>query len=258
MQNEGLHPWVIVTCKGRLEFLRRTAPGLLEQDVNYCLVDYDCPERSGEWLLDVARGRSGAGQVRVVNHAPAPKFHKTHAQNIGAREAIRLGATHLLFSDADTIHFAGSIKAALALVSPGTFVIAGRDADDRSIRSLTGFIALLSRDFIETGGYDEEFVGWGAEDLELRLRMHLQYGMAFRELDHGYLEPIQHSDALRTEFMEHTDHLVSYMRNWAILNLKLQRWMGVPSVKLGQLASRLLMSLPSSGMPRTNGGARTA
>jgi hypothetical protein len=231
-----------VTCKARLEFLRLTAPGLLEQGVNYCLVDYDCPQQSGDWLQGFAKKASIPGEVLVVNYRPAPRFHKTHALNMGARAAIEHGATHLIFTDADTIHSSGSIEATLGLLEPSEFVIAGRCVEDRTIPSLTGFLAVSSHDFGMAQGYDENFCGWGAEDLELRLRLHLEHRLVFRELPRQYLSAISHSDALRVAFQDGLDMDTSHQRNLKILRAKTMQWTGCELLDLAPPAARLLCS----------------
>jgi hypothetical protein len=244
MASTVLGLWVVVTCKGRLEFLKLTAPGLLEQGVNFCLVDYDCPEGSGDWLLAFAAEHQYRGDVKVARHLPAPRFHKPHAQNLGAREAMRHGATHLMFLDADTVHAPGSIEATIGLLAEPGFVIAGRDAEDRSIRSLTGLIALSVEDYVKAGGYDEAFTGWGGEDLELRLRLHLQFGLAFRELPHRYVTAIPHSDLLRTEFYENQDLEDSSLESLRTLQQKVLQWTGLRLGELVPPASRLLYTQP--------------
>jgi hypothetical protein len=249
------HLWAIVTCKARLEFLQVTAPRLLKQGVNYCLVDYDCSQHSGEWLSDFAAVACSPGRVAVVRHSPAPRFHKTHALNLGAAEAIRNGATHLMFSDADTIHAPGSADAALALIEQQSFVIAGRDDSDQPIRSLTGFILLSTQDFVAAGGYDASMIGWGAEDIEFRLRLHLRQGLRFRELQHRYLQPMAHSDALRTEFQDEKDLDASNERNIAVVERKVQQWTGLRLQELSPLAWRLLFG---EGPPRSRGSAELA
>src|SRR3954468_24745663 len=96
--------WVTVPCKGRLAFVERTPPSVLDDpDLGYCLVDFDCPDGCGDWLArrfagEVARGRALALRVRDRTH-----FHKAAAHNLGARRAIAAGARHVILLDADTI-----------------------------------------------------------------------------------------------------------------------------------------------------------
>lgn len=41
----------VTTCRGRLAHLRRSLPTFVAQpDAEVVVVDYDCPERSGEWV----------------------------------------------------------------------------------------------------------------------------------------------------------------------------------------------------------------
>src|SRR5678815_2665481 len=78
--------WVTVPCKGRLSFLQRTAPGWLDQpDVRYCLVDFDCPDRCGDWLERTFAAEVAAGRAVVERIGARPYFHKAAAHNAGAR-----------------------------------------------------------------------------------------------------------------------------------------------------------------------------
>jgi hypothetical protein len=234
----GVSMWCIVTCKGRLEFLRRTAPTIVDRRASgYCLAECSCPQQSGQWLEQCYPEREDVVVERVPD---CEVFHKTRANNRGAARARSLGATELVFLDADTLVNDGAFEAIRSLLSPGHFVIAGRTPEDRCVRSLTGFIALSSEDFFKSGGFDETFRDWGAEDIEFRLRLLFELGLVPRELPFGLVEPIAHDDSLRSEFYSEKDIERSRHRNNDQLLRKLQSWSGTGFAGQTGHAARLL------------------
>ncbi len=230
----------VVTCKGRLDFLKRTVPTFVDQRAaTYCLVDYLCPQASGDWLEAQYRGRPDVAVVRVPGRE---RFHKTHANNRGAAHALELGASHLMFADADTLFADGSLARFAALLAPGHFLIAGRTPDDRTVRSLTGFIVLSADDFVRSGGYDETFEGWGAEDIEFRLRLFFELNLVPIEVPYGLLEALGHDDGLRTAYYREKDPAVSLHHNREKLLKKLIAWSGKGFEQQTGPATRLLFS----------------
>ena len=70
---------IVTSCKGRLEFLKRSLPTFVQQaETEVVVVDYDCPDGTKGWVAahfpDV--------RVAVVTHAPL--FNVSRARNIGA------------------------------------------------------------------------------------------------------------------------------------------------------------------------------
>jgi hypothetical protein len=41
---------IITTCKGRLAFLKQTLPLMVATGFPVTVVDYDCPEGTGDWV----------------------------------------------------------------------------------------------------------------------------------------------------------------------------------------------------------------
>ncbi len=73
---------VVTTCKGRLEHLRATLPHLMDlPDCEVVVVDYDCPERSGDWV------RAEYPSAIVAKVEASPLFNVSHARNVGAAAA---------------------------------------------------------------------------------------------------------------------------------------------------------------------------
>jgi len=222
---DSLGIWVIVSCMGRREFLRRTAPTMLaRRDIGYCLVDYSCPERSGDWIEQTYPEAATEGRLLVERVAGCQHFNKCAALNAGARRAIRAGARWLCFLDADTIALDGFFDWIGAELDADRFLIADLRPDGSDPPSLTGALVVSSARFAETAGYDEAFRGWGGEDIEFRLRLHALHRLSFGRIPLSLLEPIEHDDALRAQFYEEQDIGVSDRNNYVRVVRNLMGW----------------------------------
>lgn len=232
--------WVVVSCMGRLAHLRLTAPRVVESsDVGYCLVDYSCPDQAGRWLLQSHPEPCAEGRAKVVTCPGQRLFHKTRALNLGARAAIEAGAEYLCFADADTLFAPGSFERIRGLLAPGRFWMAATRAG-RSVRSLTGLLIVSAGDFERSGGYDEDFVGWGSEDIAMRLKLHLVIGLGASWLPAGTVAAIPHTDRLRTRHAADPDLLSNARRNEEVLMRLVQAWTGRPFSELPASARELL------------------
>jgi len=235
--------WVVVTCMGRLAFVQRTLPTVIAQDgIGYCLVDYSCPDRAGDWLERAHADRIRAGTMAVERVEGKQYFHKTAALNAGARAAVARGARALCFADADTSFAAGALAEIGALLAPGRFLVCGRGPDGASLRSLTGLLVVYAADFQRAGGYDEAFTDWGSEDVEMRLRLHVRWRLAPLAIPPRLVHPIQHGDWLRTRFHRERDLRASAVRNEALLRARLVEWTGQRSEELSETARGLLFA----------------
>ncbi|HEY7370812.1 MAG TPA: hypothetical protein VIF57_01445, partial [Polyangia bacterium] len=156
--------WVVATCMGRLAFVKQTLPTVIaDAAIRYCLVDFSCPDRAGDWLEATHAARVEAGAMAVARVQGQQFFHKTAALNAGARAALARGARTLCFADADTAFVAGAFAEIGALLAPGTFLVCEHGPGGASIPSLTGLLVVAARDFERAGGYDEAFADWGSE-----------------------------------------------------------------------------------------------
>jgi hypothetical protein len=210
---------------GRLDFLRRTAGPVLEAPgVGYCLVDYSCPERAGAWLERNHAQAVQSGRLLVERVPERERFNKCEALNVGARRVSGEGARVLCFLDADTLVAPPFFAWLEAHVRDGEFSIADLRPDGSDRPSLTGVLALTARDFATTTGFDQAFDGWGGEDIEFRLRLHVLHGLSFARIPLALLEPLEHDDGLRTRFYPEKDLQASDRTNHVRLVHKLRGW----------------------------------
>lgn len=170
----------VTTCMGRLDHLKRSLPTWHGQG-EVVLVDFSCPDHAGDWA---ARRYP---EVVIVRCPGERYFRGAEARNAGAKAAT---GRWLFFLDADVLLHADFAAAVAPLLDPKRYLCAG---NDRAMGQV-----LVSREaFASVGGYDEVMVGWGAEDLDLQLRL------AGTTLERGTIPPrllsvIAHGHALRT------------------------------------------------------------
>ncbi len=227
---------------GRLSHLKRTLPRLLRQPgLHYCLVDYACPDRCGDWVRrrypdEVRRGRIVVETVRTARF-----FNKSRAHNLGASRAIRAGARFLCFLDADTRVADGFGRWVRRHIRGDRFLIAGFRPGGWHVRGTGGILVVPARDFQRAGGFDVSFEGWGAEDTEMRLRLHLVNRLDFGEIPIRFFQPISHPERLRTRFYKFKDYMVTYRRNRGKVERKVLQWTGKHLLELPGRALRLVM-----------------
>ena len=201
----------ISTCKGRLGHIQQTAPAFLSSmpnDVGYLVVDYECPEHAGEWVrknLDPSRAEA------LVMRARPGVFHKTVALNAGSKYAIsKMGAEYLLYFDADTIVRPGFANQISPMLRKDRFIIAEPTGEE----DLTGLLVIHKSIFTASGGFEESFRSWGAEDLEFRLRLFAKHHYQFDIVSCENLVPIHHDNNLRVKFYGDKDIDFSNKRNF--------------------------------------------
>lgn len=202
----------ITTCKGRLEHIKQSSKAFLEstpRDVRYLIVDYSCPDNSGDWVI---QNFGHTGRVGVLKMRAKPdSFHKTIALNAGSKYAIHtMGAEWLIYFDADTIIMPGFLSQVLPLLNKDRFIIAEPTGEE----DLTGLLIMHKDMFTASGGFEPSFKSWGAEDLEFRLRLFAKHGFQFDIVGCDNLVPIHHGDDLRVKFYYDKDIDFSNKRNF--------------------------------------------
>lgn len=185
----------VTTCRGRLAHLRQSLPTFVAQpDAEVVVVDYDCPERSGEWV------ERSFPQVKVVRASDRPRFELSRARNLGAAAAT---SPWLCFIDAD-VAIASAFTARLrSILAPGCFY----QAKPRTIETWGTSISARA-DFERVGGYDEVLQGWGKDDDDYYARLVLA-GVRHAAFPGELLRPISHDDAQRVESYELKDRWLS-------------------------------------------------
>jgi GT2 family glycosyltransferase len=221
--------WCVVPCMGRLEHLKRSLPLLLDAGLRVVLVDYSCPDGCGDWASREEGDAVRAGTLAVVRVPGRRVFHKARAHNIGAACALGLGAKFVCFIDSDTLvthAFADWIR---AHAREGRF---GLVEPARGSGDLTGVLLVSAADLERLKGFDEGFVGYGKEDIEIRLRYRLLGKLEYDLMPASLARSIPHPDELRTRHYVQQDRRRSDRTNFQRLCKLVERWTGE---RLGEL-----------------------
>ncbi|GAB5455378.1 MAG: hypothetical protein Hens2KO_16070 [Henriciella sp.] len=146
------------------------------------IVDFDCPENTGTW----AESHTDAILVQMTDR---PNFSLSEARNAGARNA---SGEFLFFIDADTILTPEFFEQVFQTIDESSFVsLRGRS------KGQGGVIVAPAKAFLDIGGYDEVFSGWGVEDNDIYLR--LSKILEPRFIEASLAGQIDHGDSKRTE-----------------------------------------------------------
>lgn len=199
----------VTTCMGRLDHLEITLPLMLEEFERVIVVDWSCPQHSGEWAA-----KQGAEVVYQTNQK---YFSISKARNVGAR---CVQSRSVCFIDADTVVMAGLKAEIESQLDISSFVIAARRSDGYDISDLGGFLAVDIGRFWGVKGYNESLQGYSLEDSFLRAQLHFELGLKPKRVSR--VSAIRHTHELRGRHFEEPIE-VSSKRNYQILNTYVQK-----------------------------------
>ena len=205
---------IITTCKGRRAHLEQSLPLMLVQHrTEVVVVDYDCPEGTADWV------RAAHPAARVVKVDDHPRFHGTHARNLGAAAAR---GNWFFFLDADVLVAPDLIEKLAPSLTLGRFF-----RPSPVTMQTWGSVLVSARDFQAIGGYDEVITGYGGEDDDLFLRL-VQAGVDQASYPAAWLGGMDHSDDMRTRYYLMADKQLSQRCNSFYVALKsdVQRMLG--------------------------------
>jgi len=193
-----------ITCKNRSNHLKKTILRNIKDNqsypfVEFVILDYNSEDDLEKWVFKNLREYLKNNKV-VYYQTKIPKyFHMSKAKNIAHRVASGDIVCNL---DADNFtgkNFANYIN----YIANKNNKIIGHFGNYENIIFLSKFgsggrIFLFKKDFLELGGYDESFEGWGHENNDLKRRAG-DYGLNFFGIPINFSETIIHSYKKRCE-----------------------------------------------------------
>ncbi len=213
---------LVTTSMGRRAHLERSLPSWLSYTpCNIVVVDWSCPQHSGDWAEEQS------ARVLAVRDT-AEHFHKTAALNIGIRRALTeiqsvwSGQGWVMVLDADTVILPGFWTHVVDHARPDRFMFMAGDPEKKDLSGLL----LATAQTWASAPYDERFQGWGLEDWDQRCRMHFDRGLDFDSIPSRFAEPLRHSDDLRVAHQADPDKMTTYRRNWRLINSNVKGWTG--------------------------------
>lgn len=202
------------TAKGRLQHVEQTLPRNLADNADYpnlviVLVDYQSDDGLADYIRRAHQADLESGRLVYYRYDDAPTFRMAHAKNMAHRLALAEGARILANIDADNFTgpgFASAVAAKFRTAADEDEAIflrcrdnhrgPGGSAAERTPPGCHGRIVVTAGAFLQAGGYDEYFAGWGPDDLDFAMRL-LRLGYMRHGLDRSFRVAIKHNDKLR-------------------------------------------------------------
>lgn len=181
----------IITCMGRREHLETTLAFALQTFDKVIVVDWSCPQGSGEYA---------ASEGASVAYKYGEKFFSgSRAKNYGAKLVT---TEYVAFIDADTMCMPGLKEEIASLIGPNRMLLSARTHDGQDVNDTVGFLICQTARFRAVGGFDETWIGWGAEDIHLRGKLFLDERLEVVRLSGMVLGAIAHGNDIRSENRE--------------------------------------------------------
>lgn len=214
---------ICTTCMNRLRDLLVTLPVNLFHNssyprVEFVLLNYNSRDSLDDWVKDYMMPYIEAG-ILVYVHTTEPRHYRmSHSRNVAFQVATGDIVTNV---DADNFTgpgFADTINL-LAELRPEKAAFAAQ----RTL--MHGRIGFYKREWLALGGYDEDLIGYGWDDLNLLYRA-LTAGYKLMEWGHWgnrFTDRVLTSDADRIRQMECQYHRFTQLVNERITRRKLER-----------------------------------
>jgi glycosyltransferase involved in cell wall biosynthesis len=185
---------------GRLAHLKETLPlAMAQKDCEYVLVDWSCPEKSGEWA------KAQYPQITVVSVPGKKFFNLSGARNIGSKAVT---SDKICFIDCDMKMKPGFADELIKRLKPGCWA----QGTVSGCLGFAGTILCWKEDWKKIGGFDEEMEGWGREDLDFKQRLH-RSGLTEVRYDSRFIDHIGHEWDLRVQNYEEKNTQVTVARH---------------------------------------------
>jgi hypothetical protein len=176
----------ITTCKGRLEHLKQSLPRMCAQiGAKVIVVDYACPDGTADWV------KANFPLVTAMRETTDGAFILSRARNIGAAAA---STPWIMFLDADMLVAENFLDKILSGLNRDHYYRATPQS-----RQNWGSVICTREKYLQAGGYDEVYRGWGTEDDDFydALEWH---GATRADFPAELVLEVAHDDALRTRF----------------------------------------------------------
>jgi MoaA/NifB/PqqE/SkfB family radical SAM enzyme len=193
-------------CMGRLHHLQQTLPKNLawnadHPNLEFVLLDYSSPDDVARWVETELGEHLASGRVVYYRYDHAQFFSFSHSRNMGAR----LCRGEIICNvDADNFTGPGYARYIDEQMEDKDLLV-GCDFKDGVFTPIvgdhgwTGRMAVRRQAFLDSGGYDEDMVAWGYEDLDLYNRL-CQRKYKCAPIDRRFLNCIEHENKERTAF----------------------------------------------------------
>jgi hypothetical protein len=192
------------TCMNRLRHIKKTLIKNIENNIDYpnvefVLLDYNSNDGLKDWVYKNCKDYLNKGILKYYRTEDPKYFHMSHAKNM----AHNISTGDILCNlDADNFtkrDFAFYLN--FKFIENQNIIITNswNSCRDR-LSDFGGRICISKDNFIKLNGYDENFIGWGYEDLDFKHRA-FEIGIKPTIIHSYFLKSLWHPDNMRDENM---------------------------------------------------------
>ena len=200
--------YVVTTCMGRLDHLKRTLETLVAQDCKLVVVDYSCPENCGSWVVN-----NHGSRVHVVRVLDQKYFNVSKAKNAGAKYVKIIGTDidWIFFLDCDMPVSSSFVDEVKRGINKNNYFM---------VQYNPGLLGVSVKDWGRAEWFDEGIDGYGYEDIQLILKLDV-LGLKISLLPEKLISPIPYGAELQTRYLQEKSKAASMDKNAAYLMKKL-------------------------------------
>ena len=193
-------------CMGRLHHLQQTLMKNLawnadHPSLEFVLLDYSSPDDLAGWIQSELAEHLASGRVVYYRYEHAQFFSFSHSRNMAAR----LCSGDIICNvDADNFTGPGFARYVDRRMKNKDLLV-GCTFEDGIFTPIvddhgwTGRMAVRRQAFLDAGGYDEDMVAWGYEDMDLYNRLRHR-GHICAPIDRRFLNCLPHDNLERIAF----------------------------------------------------------
>lgn len=190
------------TCKNRLYHLSQTLPLNLMatssyKDIEFVIVDYNSEDGMYDWAKKHLVYWEKLGILKYCRTKIPKYFSAAHAKNIAYKNS---SGDVICNIDADNFIVEGFCEYILDTFTKNKNCILSSSSQDVSgNHGCCGKITIKKEDFFSVNGYDEnQYLGWGWDDVSLRYRAEKHNNLLVVEGDEKFNSVISHDNNVRT------------------------------------------------------------
>lgn len=193
MSSKKLRISFVTVCMNRLEHLKKTLlKNILDNSddfADFILIDYNSSDGLEKWVSDNFILYLNSGKLKYFKTTEPDFFHRSHSRNLG----FKLSDKEIICNvDADNFlgkNFSRYIKKQF---EENNIVFLYSDYSKDTL----GRVAVLKEYFLKIHGYDESFIGYGFEDIDIINRLK-KVGNGKLIDNRKFLRSIDHSNLFR-------------------------------------------------------------
>jgi glycosyltransferase involved in cell wall biosynthesis len=207
-----------ITCKNRLDQIRKTLPQNLEDNkknkdlIEFILVDFGSTDGLQEWIQENFTSEIKDSYLKYYYTEELVEWHASVAKNtshIFARNEILVNLDCDNFTGKD-----GGLFIIKNMLKYGVNSTVIHQFSNEFMDGSFGRIALSKENFLRIGGYDESFEPMGYQDVNLLIRLMLMGISCIHLVDKKYNKAIVNSKNKGMEYTSQSDWTAMNYRNF--------------------------------------------